>query len=89
MLMSPVHILVDRDFSNQLGEPIPNGYADPLPALGSLDLVAILEFVLLELDRIHQYENVRLDHLVEIAEPERILGLVNADDQGRAFPSPA
>ena len=52
-----------------------------LPALGDFDAVSILPFAFLVLDIVQVAKNVGLDHLIEIAEPRKILRLMNCNYQ--------
>ncbi len=80
MLFLPLVSIVDFYFSDFLGETVTNRYREPLPLLRCFDAIAVLPFVFLVLDIVQVTENIGLNHFMDIAEPGKILRLMNCND---------
>ena len=85
MFFPPGRFPVDPDLIDLLGEPVGDGNGQPLPSAGGFNPVPVLPLVLFILYIVKIAENIRLGHLIIIAEPGKILGLMNGDDHGRPF----
>ena len=78
--MLPLVPVIDFHFTDQLRILVRDGNRQPLPALSGLDLVAVLLFILLELDVVQKNKKISPVNLIEISEPGQILRLVNGYD---------
>ena len=86
MLLLPLYAIIDFNFIDFLGEAVTNGNGHPLPVLNGFDSIAILPFVFLILNVIQITKYVCFAHLIEIAEPWKILRLMNRDNQSGFAP---
>ena len=59
-------------------------HRQPLPAHSGLDAIAVLPLVLLVLHVVQVAEHVGLQHLVKVAEPRQVLGLMDGNDHANA-----
>src|SRR5207302_8842654 len=76
---TPVGLVVDPDLVQALGRLVEDRRGQILPALRGPDAVAILPFVLLELNGVQEHKDIRAIQFIKIAQPGQILGLMNRD----------
>ncbi len=67
--MLPALLSVDSDLTDQLGKSVLDGNGETLGALGRLDPVAVLPFVLFELDIVKENEGIGAVDFVKVTEP--------------------
>jgi len=78
MFPLPVHRLIYAHLLDPLRESVGHGYSEPLPAISSLDPVAILKFIFFILHGVQQTEDITAIKLVEITQPGKILWLMDS-----------
>jgi hypothetical protein len=79
--MAPVVTLSDTHLVYSIPEVKGNGNREPLGPVGGFDSIAILPFVLFELDIVEENENIGAVQLVEESEPGSELRLMGGKDQ--------
>ena len=79
MLFPPGRRRIDHDILYPLTEPMQHRDRQPLPPLRRPDAIPVLPFVLLELDRVQQDEEIGRVQLIEVAQPGEVMRLVDCD----------
>jgi len=80
MFPAPFYGIVYGYLNHLLRKSVTNRHGNPLPALGGLQPVSVLPFVLFVLDIFQVAEGIGPVHFVKIAEPWQVLRLVNCND---------
>ena len=81
----PFYGLIDLDVADLFRKLKTNRNGQPLPALGRFDPVAVLPVILLILNAVEIAEYIRPANFIKIAQPGKILRLMNCNDQNKSL----